>query len=288
MTDSIAFSDAQFQKLLATLETLKPGGGIHWEMAVPVFLSALSAMCVGILLELYKGRRERHKTVEKKAQEELTAINIATVAMATNLEVLIHYAFRNVIPHFDESDAAYRESLQVPNLNTEIAKFIPSIQERYPHIMMTVPEMNILDHDFLAHLPFVIADTPELLQKGNWFVHLSRVLRKHFEDRNRQVDFAVRASTVGATFNDVKGVLQIQQSIGIAECVTMLSLLEQVKEIGNILARVGSAYKKVGQPIKIVAPDALADALKRLRDIGAPFIAAMAGGPPPPEPPIAP
>ncbi len=90
MTDSIAFSDAQIQKLLASLEALKPSNGIHWETVIPVFLSAFLAMCVGIALELYKGRRERIKAVEKKAKDELTAINVATVAMSTNLELLEH------------------------------------------------------------------------------------------------------------------------------------------------------------------------------------------------------
>ena len=82
MTDLVAFSDAQFQRLLASL---------------PVFFSALSAMCVGILLERYKDRRERIKAAEKKAKDELTAINVATVATSTNLELLIHYAFQNLL-----------------------------------------------------------------------------------------------------------------------------------------------------------------------------------------------
>jgi len=274
----------QFQKLVASLEALKSSGGIHWEGVVPVFLSALSAMCVGIALEHYRGRRERFKTKEKKAKEELTAINVATVAMSTNLEILIHYTFQNVIPHFEESDAAYQASLQVPNVNEEIGKFVHSAQGRYPHIMMTVPELTILDHDFLTHLPFVIADTPELLQKGNWFSHLSRVLRKHFEDRNRQVEIACQNAMKGAYFNEIQNTLQMQQSIGAAECVTTLQLLEQIKQISDILERVGRTYTAVGKPKKIVPPDALADALKRLHELSAPFIAGMPGGPPPPEP----
>jgi hypothetical protein len=145
--------------------------------------------------------------------------------------------------------------------------------------------MTMLEHDFLAHLPFVIADAPELLQKGNWFAHLARVLRKHFDDRNRQVEIASRDALKGVHFNEIKSTLQIQESIGIAECVTMLQLLEQTRTIGNILERVGRTYdKKFGEAKKIVPPDAFADALKRLRAISAPYIAAMAGGPPPPEP----
>lgn len=285
MAEPIAFSDAQFQKLLASIDALKASGGVEWKTVVPVFLSALSAMCVGILLERYKSRRERIKSAEKKAKDELTAINVATVAMSTNLELLIHYAFQNVIPHFEASEAAYQESLQAPNLNEEIGKFVHSVQGKYPHIMMTVPELNFLEHDFLTNLPFVIANTPELLQKGNWVTHLARVLKKHFDDRNRQVEIACREASQGAFFPQIKSTIQIQSSIGVAECVTILQLLEQVKGVGDILERVGRSYdKKAGTAKKIIPPDAFADALKRLREISAPFIAAVPGGPPLPEP----
>src|SRR5271166_3413991 len=113
MTDSFALSDAQFEKLLASLETLKPGGGIHWETVVPVFLSALSAMCVGIALEYYKRHLEQIKANEKKSSDELTAINVATVAMSTNLELLIHFTFQSIIPHFEDSHSAYQAGQKV-------------------------------------------------------------------------------------------------------------------------------------------------------------------------------
>lgn len=284
MMDSIALTDAQFQKFLASLEALKPHSGIHWETVIPVFISAFLAMCVGIALEHYKAHRERRKADEKKAKAELTAINVATIAMATNLELLIHFAFQNVIPHFEDSHHAYQRAQKVPNVNDEIGKFVRSVQGQYPHIMMTAPELNILEHDFLTHLPFAVGEAPELLQKGSWFVHLSRVLRKHLQDRNRQIEIARREALKGAHFNEIMSTLQIQESIGIAECVATLQSLEQAQGIGQILERIGQTYKNAGKAKKIIFPGALADAIGRLRTISEPFITAMAGDPPNSEP----
>jgi hypothetical protein len=280
MTDSITFSDAQFQKVLAFLESMKPNNGIHWETVIPVFLSAFLGMCVAIAIEHYKARRERLKAEEKRAREELIEINVATIAMSTNLELLIHFTFQNIIPHFEDSHAAYQAGLQVANINDEMGNFVHSVQGRYPHIMMTVPELNILEHDFLGQLPFAIGKAPELLQKGNWFIHLSRVLRKHLQDRNRQIEIAYREALKGAYFNEIMGVIQTQDAIAIAECVTTLQLIEQTQIIIQILERIGRTYKNAGNLSTVIPPEALLDALKRLRTISEPFVAAMTGGPP--------
>ncbi len=281
MAGSVTVNDAQFQQLLASLETLKPSGGVHWETVIPVFLSALLAMCVGIALEHYRGRRERLKATRKKASDELTAINIATVAMATNIELLVHFTFQNIIPHFEDSHNAYEAGQKTPNLNDDIRLFVGSVQQRYPHIMMTAPELNILEHDFLVHLPFAVAETPELLQKGAWFVHLSRVLRRHLHDRNRQVEEAARDALKGMRFNEIMSAIQIQDSIGVAECVATLQSLEQAQAIAQILERVGRTYKDAGTAKTLIPPPALGEAITRLRMIAGPFIAAMTGAPPP-------
>ncbi len=280
MTDPIALNETQFQQLLASLDKLEPGAGIHWETVVPVFLSALLAMCVGIALEYYKGRHEHRKAEEKRSKGELLAINIATVAMSTNLELLIHFTFQNIIPHFEDSHGAYAAGQIVPDVNEKMGIFVRSVQGRYPRFMMTAPELNILEHDFLVHLPFAVAEAPELLQKGNWFVHLSRVLRKQLQDRNRQVEIASRDSLKGMRFNEVMSAIQFQDSIGIAECVTTLQLLEQTQIIAQILERVGRTYVKVGKAKMLIPPAALEDAIKRLRVISEPYVSAMTKEPP--------
>jgi hypothetical protein len=146
--------------------------------------------------------------------------------------------------------------------------------------MMTVPELNILERDFLDQLPFAIGKAPELLQKGNWFIYLSRVLRKLLQDRNRQIEIALREQLKGSYFNEIMNVIQIQDSISVAECATTLQLIEQTQIILQILERIGRTYN--GKLSTVIAPEALLDAIKRLRTITSPFVAAMAGGPPKP------
>lgn len=83
----------------------------------------------------------------------------------------------------------------------------------------------------------------------------------------------------GAYFNEIMSTIQIQESIGIAECVTTLQLLEHTIKIGHILERTGRTYKNAGKAKKIIPPGALADAIGRLRRISEPFIDGMTGGP---------
>jgi hypothetical protein len=64
MTDTgIAFNDMQLQAILATLKSLK-SEGVHWEQLISIFLSALFAMVVGMLMEMFKSSREKKKTTK--------------------------------------------------------------------------------------------------------------------------------------------------------------------------------------------------------------------------------
>jgi len=51
-------TDTQLEKLMSAITALK-SSGFHWEAVVPVFFSALLAMCVGIWLEYFKSYRDR-------------------------------------------------------------------------------------------------------------------------------------------------------------------------------------------------------------------------------------
>jgi hypothetical protein len=35
--------------------------------------------------------------------------------MSTNLELLIHFTFQNILPHYEDSHAAYQAAIRVPN-----------------------------------------------------------------------------------------------------------------------------------------------------------------------------
>jgi ABC-type methionine transport system permease subunit len=82
VADPVSLSDMQLQKILAAIEGLKQSNGVHWETVIPVFISSLLAMLVGILLEIFRRWLERRKLEANKAKDELTQINVATVGIS--------------------------------------------------------------------------------------------------------------------------------------------------------------------------------------------------------------
>ena len=108
MTDTISFSETQLQKILTTLESLKDGGW-HWELAIPVFLSALLAMVVGIVIELVRWNHEKAKSAKERSKKEVEQINVAVVVIIYDIEILLHTVFLHIIPHYDDSHRAYKE-----------------------------------------------------------------------------------------------------------------------------------------------------------------------------------
>jgi hypothetical protein len=133
VTDPVSLSDEQLQRIVSSIDALKPGSGIHWETVIPVFVSALLAMCVGIALEYFKSHREAKKSDLKKRKDELTEINIATIALGYNLELLLHFTFQNILPHYEHSQAAYRALKLVPHSEPEVAAFINSLGNLSAH-----------------------------------------------------------------------------------------------------------------------------------------------------------
>ncbi|MGQ0445614.1 MAG: hypothetical protein ACT4O2_10945, partial [Beijerinckiaceae bacterium] len=264
----------RLQKIVGSIDALKPGDGIHWETVIPVFVSAILAMCVGIALEYFKSYREAKKSDLRKRKDELTEINIATIALGYNLELLIHFTFQNILPHYEHSQAAYKALKLVPNSEAEIAAFIQSLGD-YPHLMLTAPELNFLEHDFLAKLPFVIGKEPELLKQANWLTHLSRVLRRHLYDRNSQIELARTQGLKGFTFPAVGRAIQVQASLANTECATILSVIEQIPPMTQMLELVGRSYLNAGKLSTLIPPPALHDAITRLREIAEPLIQAM-------------
>jgi hypothetical protein len=230
-------------------------------------------MCVGIALEYFKSYRAKTKAELKRRTDELTEINLATPALAYNLGLLVHFTFQNVIPHYEDSQAAFR-ALNSVRTEPEIAAFLQSLG-KYPHMMMTAPELNFVEHDFFTRLPFVIGKEPDLLVQANWLTHLSRVLGRHLHDRNAQIELARSQGLQGVSFASVGSVIQVQASLAGSECVTLLSAIEQILIMAQTLERVGRLYPNVGKLSTIISPPVLPDAIMRLRAIAEPLIQAM-------------
>ncbi len=268
-------TDEQLQKLIAAISALKPIGGVHWETVVPVFVSALLAMLVGISMEYFKSFREKIKAERTKQKDELAKLNIATIALGYNLELVIHAVLQNILPHYDASHAAFLAVNQVPLSEPEITEFVRGVSGNYPHMMMTAPDYNFLEHDFIGNLPFVIGKEPELLKQSNWLIDHMRVLRSYLRERNGQIASANQQNFNGATFPAIRSAIQIQASIADAECVGALSVLDQIPMMAQTLERIARAYKKVGDVKTLIPPPVVSDAVVRLRAIVTPLEEAM-------------
>jgi hypothetical protein len=66
----------------------------------------------------------------------------------------------------------------------------------------------------------------------------------------------------------------VQASLANTECVTILSVIEQIPMMTQTLEKVGRSYKNAGKLSTIIPPPALHEAIKRLRVIAEPLIQA--------------
>jgi hypothetical protein len=277
----VLLNDAQFQKILSAIQSLK-GGGIHWEQVIPVFFSALLAILVGMFLEYFRSSREKTKAHFERQIKELQQINGVVVGIGYNVEILLHATFQNLLPHHTESHAAY-DALQATNREAQkIITFAASLS-KYPALMMTCPEMYFVEFDFLEKLPFLIEKDAELVKKAGWMFRYSRVLDTAIKDRNKFINEANRTaySNNGAlSFFQLDSILQMQQSIADAECVNALQLFDVFLSIAKSLETVSTTYpiKDKNFPIKgkkLIPPPPLEEAMEKLRVISAKVISTM-------------
>jgi hypothetical protein len=271
MADNLSLSQEQLSRILSAIESLKPSGSLHFEAMLPVFFSALFAMVVGILLDDVKRRRDAKVLLKEKQVKELQEINIATVALAYNLEVLIHFVFQNIVPHYEDSFAAHRAFGEVHD-DVQLHAFMGHV-DRFQNMMTTSPELNLLEHPFLDRLPFVLEREPELLKKANWLIHQSRVLRSHLRERNSQIELARAQSLQRMEIPTIGSAIQVQLSISAAECVAALQVINLIPTITQTLERVGRTYK--GKLSTLIPPPVLASAVAKLRAIAEPHVQAM-------------
>jgi hypothetical protein len=277
MTDTVSFSDAQLQKILSVLETAK-SGGIHWEQVIPVFLSAALGMSVGIGLEYFKASRERKKASSEQAKRELNQINLGTIGLAYNIETLIHLSMQNLLPHFYQSAAALQALYETNREPSKVTVFAMELY-KYPALMMTSPDMHFADHDFLERLPFIVEKDAQLLQQAGWVVSLLRTLRNSLSERNKLIESARVAATQsgasGLTFYQLDSILQIQLAVSKSECVAASQLFTSYLYVARSLQTVATTYTAWGHAKTFVPPDALADAMKRLKIIADDAISEM-------------
>jgi hypothetical protein len=271
----VVLTEPQLQKILDAISSIQTGG-IGWQTFLPVFLGALSGIIVGIILESYKEFVRKKNAELNKRRAELTEINIAMVALASQLELLLHFAFQIVIPHFNDTHVAYERISKWTKTDQDMSELIALINRDHPRMMMTAPELTLVEHDFFGRLSFAIEKEPDLLQQANWLRQLTRDLRQKLQDRNSHIEIALSEAKKGpVNFGTVSGTVQVQDSVAISEVITLLQAIEQIQKVAQTLERIGRGYRDVGQPKRLVSPQATEKAVKCLRSIAEPHIQSM-------------
>jgi hypothetical protein len=223
MADTVSFSDTQLQKVLATVEAVK-GSGIHWEQVIPVFVSALLAMCVGIGLEYFKDHRERKKGSKERQRKELMQLNGAATAMGYNVECLLHIVMQQVLPHHEGSHAALAALRAAENNAPQLRAFVETMHSEFTPMMTRCPEPYFIDLEFFKDIPFVLGKDPELLKRSGWMVSYVRALKELLSERNKHLDIAVAEKL---DFQILEKQISVQARIADGEVVNSLMLFQQ-------------------------------------------------------------
>ena len=215
------------------------------------------------------------RQMRTQRRDELKQVNIATIVLKYNLEILIHFAHQIILPHY--RDTAYNAGSNVGPSKEEIDKFVQTLN-KYQHMMMKASILNFVDYDFLSKLTFAVDDEPELLGKANWLKNLFVVLQTTLRERNAHIESAASVQDKGAKVHAILNAIQFQLSIANAECVTVLQAIEQIPIMAQILERIGRSYQDAGKPKRLIPPQAMHDAIKQLRAIVDPYIETMGDG----------
>lgn len=267
----------QFQQLLAAMNAFHVAGWRQWMPVLAVPVSAFFAMLVGIGLEMYKTSREQKKRALEKLTKEVSQINIAIIGIAYNIGTLLHIVFQNILPHYKQTHAAYRELHQLKSDSSKLTEFFRSLH-KYPALMMTSPDIYFVEVDFFREMPFIAEKDPNLVNDAGWLVGRTKEMYSTTRDRNRYIE-AARGAVFGQggalNFWQLDSILQTMTSISNKECIIALEFFELFLRIGQQLEALNDTYKIDAKKSKLIPPPPLTDAMQQLREIAEPLKATM-------------
>jgi hypothetical protein len=155
--------------------------------------------------------------------------------------------------------------------------FVKAPFYRYPAVMMISPVPYLIEYDFLEKLPFLLEKQPNLVMESAKQIHFTRQITLRIAERNQHVTNATSNvfQTGTASFNQIQMIIQLQESIGVAECVAALELFEAFERVAKSLEIVVTSYKVKDENSKLVTPPALQEYLAKLKVIRTAAIATM-------------
>jgi hypothetical protein len=261
MTDTIfSLNDAQFQKLLAAQR--------GWWPVASIFVSAFLAMMAGITVERLRAWFERRKAAREGQQREIQQINAVISGLAFDIELLLHNASQNIIPHYRDTQAVAAEVDRDIENDEHIRKMVRSLR-KYPCLFLTFPETYLIEYDFSKELPFIIERDAEIVKHSGWLVNGVRELKDITARRNRCIEGALRIpdGQGGTNLEQFRMVLRSLRSIANTECVVSSQLFDVLMRLVNALEKINDGYKIEGKKSKLTVPKALQETMGELKKI---------------------
>jgi hypothetical protein len=250
----------------------------QWVQVGSVFLSALLAMIVGILLDLFKRHRDAVKAMLEKQRREVQQINGVIAGIGFNVETLLHLVMQNILPHHRQSHAAYKALCALPRDGESIKQFALSLHQ-YPALMMTCPELHFIESDFWKDIPFIIEKDPELVKQSGWLMSYAREIQNATTQRNKNIEAARTLASQqggGLNFYVLDSVLQMQASVSDSECVTSLEFFRVCLRMAAHLEQILRTYRATpGNKTTLTPPTPLPDAMNKLKKIADELIPQM-------------
>ena len=266
MVDSIlSLSEPQLQRILAAISTQQP----QWWPVASVFVSALLAMMVGLLLDRFRAWRDRTKAIKEKQEQEIQQINAVISGLTFDIERLLHVASQNILPHYRDAQAVCSK-IMADFENDEHVRSVVVSQRKYPALFMTCPELCLIEYDFAKELPFVIERDPEMVKHSGWLVGGAREIKDITARRNRNIEDAFSLTGIRdgtANLNSFRVVVRMQASIAKAECVVAEQLFCVLIRLANNLVTINQSYKIPAKKSQFVLPGALKKTMNELRVI---------------------
>jgi hypothetical protein len=230
-----------------------------WVQIVSVFLSALLAMIVGILLDLFKRHRDKVKVGHEKQALEVQQINVVISGIVFNIELLLHVASQNILPHYKDSQAVYKQ-IRNNRGNEERIFQIMTTLHKYPSLFKTCPEMYLIECDFSKELPFIIERDAELVKHSGWLVTGVREIKDATARRNRNIEGEMNFTSHREgeqNLDSFQSVIQMQASIANTECVVVSQLFEVSIKSARSLEKMNNDYKIPVRKSKFTLPEEL-------------------------------